>query len=42
MRTFFVACLAAVLLAAAAAVILNSGYVPNSSATAFSTQGVRI
>jgi hypothetical protein len=41
MRTFLVAVLAAVLLAGAAAVVLNT-YVPDSSAGAFSTQSVRI
>jgi hypothetical protein len=42
MRTFLVACLVAVLLAAGAAVVLNSSYVPNSSSSVFSTKGVRI
>ena len=42
MRTFLVACLAAVLLAAGAAVVLNSSYIPNSSSSVFSTQAVRI
>ena len=42
MRTFLTACLAAVLLATVAAVVLNSKIVPNSSSTVFSTQGVRI
>ena len=41
MRTFVVAVLAAVLIASAAAVVLNT-FVPDSSAEAFSTQGVRI
>jgi hypothetical protein len=41
MRTFLVAVLAAVLLAGAAAVVLNT-YVPDSSAEAFSSQSVRI
>ncbi len=41
MRTFLVACLAAVLIAAGAALVLNK-YVPDSSASAFSTQSVRI
>jgi hypothetical protein len=41
MRTFLVAVLAAVLIASAAAVVLNT-YVPDSSAEAFSTQSVRI
>jgi len=42
MRTFLVACLAAVLLAAGAAVVLNRSVIPNSSSSVFSTQGVRI
>lgn len=42
MRTFLVACLAAVLIAAGAAVVLNSSYVPDSASQVFSTQGVRI
>lgn len=41
MRTFLVACLAAILIAICAAVVLDN-YVPNSSSGAFSTQGVRI
>ena len=41
MRTFLVACFAAVILAAGAAVVLNS-YVPNSASTIFSTSGTRI
>jgi len=41
MRSFVVAVLAAVLIASAAAVVLNT-FVPDSSAEAFSTQGVRI
>jgi len=41
MRTFLVACLAAILIAAGAAVVLNT-YVPDSSSSAFSTTGVRI
>jgi hypothetical protein len=42
MRTFFVACIAAVLLAIGAAVVLNSAYVPNSASSVFTTPGVRI
>jgi hypothetical protein len=42
MRTFLVACLTAIVIAAGAAFVLNSGYVPNSSSSVFSTQGVRI
>jgi hypothetical protein len=42
MRAFLVACIAAVVIAGAAAAILTSSYVPNSSADAFSTQGVRL
>jgi hypothetical protein len=41
MRTFLVAVVAAVLIAGAAAFVLNT-YVPDTSAGAFSTQGVRI
>lgn len=41
MRTFLVACLAAALIAAGAALALNN-FVPDSSSSAFSTQGVRI
>jgi hypothetical protein len=41
MRTFLVACLAAVLIAVGAAFVLNN-LVPDTSAGAFSTQGVRI
>jgi hypothetical protein len=41
MRTFFFACLAAVLIAVGAAYVLNN-LVPDTSAGAFSTQGVRI
>jgi hypothetical protein len=41
MRTFIVAVVAAVLIAAAGAIALNT-YVPDTSAEAFSTQGVRI
>jgi len=42
MRAFLLACLAAVLVGAGAAVVLNSGYLPNAASTVFSTQGVRI
>ena len=41
MRPFLVAVLAAVLIAAAAAVVLNT-YVPDTSAETFSTKSVRI
>jgi hypothetical protein len=41
MRTFLVAVLAAIVIAGAAAIVLNA-YVPDSSAEAFSTQSVRI
>ena len=41
MRTFIFAVIAAVLIAAGAAVVLNT-YVPDTSAGAFSTQAVRI
>ena len=40
MRTFIVSVIAAVLIAAGAAVVLNN--VPDTSARAFSTQAVRI
>jgi hypothetical protein len=42
MRAFLIACLAAILIAASAAFVLNSNYIPDSSSTVFSTQGVRI
>ena len=42
MRAFLVACAAAIVLAIGAAYILNSGYVPDSSSTVFSTKAVRI
>jgi hypothetical protein len=41
MRTFLVAIVVAVVIAAGAAVVLNN-YVPDTSSGAFSTQGVRI
>jgi hypothetical protein len=41
MRAFLVAVLAAIVIAGAAAVVLNT-YVPDNSAEAFSTKGVRI
>jgi hypothetical protein len=41
MRTFLVAVFAALIIAGAAAVLLNT-YVPDTSAGAFSTPGVRI
>ena len=41
MRSFLLAVVVAVVLAAGAAVVLNN-YVPDSSAGIFSTQGVRI
>jgi hypothetical protein len=41
MRAFLIACLAAILIAIGAAVVLNN-YVPNSSASTFATQSVRI
>ena len=41
MRAFLIAVLAAVVIAATAAAVLNT-YVPDTSAEAFSTQGVRI
>jgi hypothetical protein len=42
MRVFLVGFLTAVLIAAGAAVVLNSGYLPNASSNVFSTTGVRI
>jgi hypothetical protein len=41
MRAFLIACLAAILVAIGAAIVLNN-YVPNASSNAFSTQSVRI
>lgn len=42
MRTFLAACLVAILIAVGAAVVLNSGYLPDSASSVFATQGVRI
>jgi hypothetical protein len=42
MRVFLLSCLAAVLIAACAAAVLNSHYVPSASSEAFSTKGTRI
>jgi hypothetical protein len=42
MRVFLVACVAAVAIAIGAAYMLNSGYVPDSASTVFSTPSVRI
>jgi hypothetical protein len=42
MRVFLLSCLAAVLLAVCAALLLNSHYVPSASSEAFSTKGTRI
>lgn len=41
MRVFLLACLVAVLIAFGAAIALNK-YVPDTSASSFSTKGVRI
>jgi len=41
MRTFLVACLAAIVIAVGAALVLNT-FVPDTSSSAFSTQAVRI
>jgi hypothetical protein len=41
MRSFLIACLAAILIASGAAIVLNN-YVPDSSSSAFSTTAVRI
>jgi hypothetical protein len=42
MRAFLLACVATVLVAACAAYVLNSGFLPNAVSTVFSTTGVRI
>jgi hypothetical protein len=42
MRAFLLACLAAVLIAVGAALVLNSSYVPDSASSVFSTPAVRI
>jgi hypothetical protein len=42
MRAFLLACVASIVLAAGAAFVLNSGYLPNAVSTVFSTTGVRI
>jgi hypothetical protein len=42
MRAFLMACLAAVVIAAGAAYVLNSGYLPNAASSVFTTTGVRI
>jgi hypothetical protein len=42
MRAFLLGVVAALLLAVGAAVVLNSGYLPNSASTVFTTTGVRI
>jgi len=42
MRVFLFACLAAVVIGAGAAYVLNAGYFPNASSAVFSTKGVRI
>ena len=42
MRTFFVACAAAVLIAVGAAYFLNSGYVPDAASSVFATSATRI
>jgi hypothetical protein len=42
MRAFLLACLATVLLGVGAAYLLNSGYVPDSASTVFTTPSVRI
>jgi hypothetical protein len=41
MRSFLIACLAAILIASGAAIVLNT-FVPDSSSSAFSTTAVRI
>jgi hypothetical protein len=42
MRAFLLACLAAALIGAGAAYVLNGGYFPNASSVVFSTNSVRI
>jgi uncharacterized membrane protein len=42
MRAFLLACLATVLLGVGAALVLNSGYLPNSASAVFTTPGVRL
>jgi len=42
MRVFLLACLAAAVIGAGAAYVLNGGYFPNASSIVFSTNGVRI
>jgi hypothetical protein len=42
MRAFLVACAAAIVIAIGAAYALNSGYIPDSASSVFSTPGVRI
>jgi hypothetical protein len=42
MRAFLLACLAAIVIGAGAAYVLNSGYLPNAASSVFTTTGVRI
>jgi hypothetical protein len=42
MRAFLAACIAAVVIAGAAAGVLTSSYVPDSAADVFSTKSVRL
>jgi hypothetical protein len=42
MRAFLLGVVAAVVLAISAAVVLDSGYLPNSASSVFSTTAVRI
>jgi hypothetical protein len=42
MRAFLLACLATVVLGVGAALVLNSGYLPNAASSVFTTKSVRI
>jgi hypothetical protein len=42
MRAFLLGIVAAAVIAVGAAFVLNSGYLPNSASSVFSTTGVRI
>ena len=42
MRAFLLACLAVIVLGVGAALVLNSGYLPNAVSSVFATKSVRI
>ncbi|MFZ1102372.1 MAG: hypothetical protein WAN86_05920 [Hyphomicrobiaceae bacterium] len=42
MRAFSLACLAAIVLGVGAALVLNSGFLPNAVSSVFTTESVRI